>query len=114
MEPQHWFIFALCVFFSILALLMYFVFRSKDNPIFCWQLIASKNKEGQERADIDKVGKCVALFVGTLIVIYCVAVNKLDAILITLFTLWLTYAGGVSMFSAYMRMRQDTKPDQPQ
>lgn len=109
LAPVHWFILSLLAFFTILAVLMYFVFRAKDNPIFCWQLIASRNTAGEERADLDKVGKAVALFVSTLIVLYCVMTNKgLDMTLIGLITLWLTYAGGIATFSAYMRMRQDT------
>lgn len=108
MTPGQWFILAICAFFVLVVTLMYFVFKAHDNPIYCWQLIASKNAQGEERADIDKLGKVVALFVFTAIVIYCVVTSKeLTMILLALLTLYLTYAGGVAGFSAYMRSRQD-------
>lgn len=102
----EWFIVAIVCFFLLVLTLMYYVFRAKDNPIFCWQLIASKNAQGEERADIDKLGKVLALFVMILAVIYFVATNKLDMLMLALLTLFLTYAGGIASFSAYMRSRQ--------
>lgn len=110
MTSQQWFVLAVCLLFTLIGVLMYMVFKAKDNPIYCWQLIASKNQHGEERTDIDKLGKVVALFVFTAIVIYCVATNDLTAILLALLTLYLSYAGGVASFSAYMRSRSPQAP----
>lgn len=87
-----------------IATMIYLVFRSQKNSVECWQLIASRNRDGQERADIDKVGKVVALFVLTGVTIYYVAVSDhLDGNILLLLGMFLTYAGGIAAYAARLR-----------
>lgn len=86
--------------------MVYLVFRSQKNGIECWQLISSKNAEGQERADLNKIGQLVALIVFTGIVIYYVFISPLGMDILALITLYVSYAGWISGFPAYLRAKQ--------
>lgn len=86
--------------------MMYLVFRSRANGIECWQLISSKNAHGDERADIDKVGKVVALFLVVGVDVRFVAASEtLDGSLLWLLGGSLVYLGGIAGFSALIRAR---------
>jgi hypothetical protein len=103
-------VFLIAITLSILTVcaIIFAVFRSARNGVECWQLISTRNKDGQERADIDKIGKVVALLVSTGVVIYYVYVTPLGADVLMLIGTFLAYAGGVSMFAAHKRAQQDS------
>lgn len=115
-SPGQWYVAAMMGFLFMVMLLLYAVFRAKDNPIYCWQLIASKNAHGEDWADIDKLGKLVALIVITAIAIFVIATAKVDwtpLYLLYLVALFLLYAGGISGFSAWLRSKQPPIPGPP-
>lgn len=104
MTPNQVFVVFMIAVLLFIAMMIYLVFRSQKNRVECWQLIASRNRDGQERADIDKVGKVVALFVLTGVTIYYVAVsNGLDGNILLLLGMFLTYAGGIAAYAARLR-----------
>ncbi len=89
-----------------LVFMIYAVFRSQKNRIECWQLISSKNAAGEERADIDKVGKVVALFLVVGVVIrYVTGAETLSNNMLALLFGALVYLGGIAGFSALIRAR---------
>lgn len=113
----EWYVTAMLGFFGLLMLMLYGIFKTKDNPIYCWQLIASKNAAGEERADIDKVGKLVALIVITLLTVYVVATSVVQwtpLYLLYLIGLFVLYAGGIAGFSAWLRSKQPNIPGLPE
>lgn len=93
--------------------MVYLVFRSQKNGIECWQLIATKNKDNEERADLNKIGQLVALIVFTGIVIYYVSISPLGMEIMALITLYVGYAGWISGFPAYLRSKQGAPAPQP-
>lgn len=84
------------------SLLLWAIFSAKTNDIYCWQLISTRGRDGQHYADIDKLGKTVALIVLTCVIIYWTWVDKLDLLGLTLY---LGYAGGVAAYSSTLRAR---------
>lgn len=95
--------------------MIYAVFRSAKNGVECWQLISSKNAHGDERADIDKIGKVVALFLVVGVVIRYVSASDgqlTGGEMLTLLAGALVYLGGIASFSALVRARFGSPPTQ--
>lgn len=109
--PAQWYILAMCVFAVLILALLVAVFRSSSNKVQCYQLISSMNQKGEERADIDKLAKVVALLLMAGLVPYIVVVNKVEwtpVMILGLLTLFLAYAGSMSSIAAYLRSKQAT------
>ena len=106
MTGNHIFILSVLLAVALIVLMIIAVFRAQDNEVECWQLIASRNRDGRERADIDKIGKVVALIIVTLCVTYYTYQTPLGGDVLALIAIYLTYAGGVSMYSVHQRSRR--------
>jgi hypothetical protein len=76
--------------------------RNEKNTLELTQLIATRTQDGREVVDIDKVGKTVALFVFTGIVILQAHRNLLND---TTLLLYISYCAGVAGFSSYLRAK---------
>ena len=112
----QWYIAATVALALVLIGLMIAAFRAKDNPLKCYQLIASLNAAGQERTDLDKVGKLVALVLMSALVPFVVVESKAEVVwtpttIIAMLGLFLAYAGSMSSIAAYYRSKQGIKPE---
>jgi hypothetical protein len=96
------FIAAITTGLMLMVLLMTAIFRSQANTLSAWQFISSRNHEGRDVADIDKLGKVVVLFVFTGIVIMQAHKGTLND---TTLLLYISYAGGIAGWSAYLRTK---------
>lgn len=110
MAANKAFVVAVIIAFLLITLLGYHVLRDKENTLSCWQFISSKGIDGIERADIDKLGKLIALLVLTGIIILQAYKNSLNEGMVLI---WLGYAGGSAGWAAYLRTRGGIKPRPP-
>lgn len=108
MEANNIYIVALGILLLVLFALAYFIFRSRENEISCWQLISSRGADGRQYADIDKVGKVLLLMFFLSREIYLTYLGRLDYSELLLFVL---YTSAISTFSAYMRAKAGLPPE---
>lgn len=88
----------------LMGILLYKVFTSDDNTLSCWQFIATRSlKDGKHYADLDKLGKVVALFVSSWAILKLSYDQKLDAYLLGVY---LGFAGAISGWAAYLRTKE--------
>ncbi len=114
MTPGQIYVLAMTAGVLFIGFMIYLVFRAQANKIECWQLISSKNIHGEERADIDKIGKLVALLLVVGVVIRYVSTSELTPLLLWLLGGALTYLGGIAGFSTFVRARFGGVPMQSQ
>lgn len=111
MTSGHIYLITMTASLIFVGFMIYAVFQSAKNKVECWQLISSRNAHGDERADIDKVGKVVALFLVVGVVIrYVSASEVLTNTELILLAGALTYLGGIASFSALVRARFGNPP----
>lgn len=106
MQANTAFIITISSILCLMGLLMFYIFRDKNNDLSCWQFIASKGVDGKERADADKLAKIVALFVLTGIVIMQAYKESLGE---GLLLIYLSYCGGNAAWAAYLRSKMAIK-----
>ena len=96
----------------LMGVLLWKIFTSEDNNLSCWQFIATRsNMDGKHYADLDKLGKVVALFVGSWAVLKVAYDQRLDA---TLLGVYLGFSGAISGWAAYLRTKEKNKlPEEP-
>lgn len=91
----------------LMGVLLYRIFSSDDNELSCWQFIATYNHTtGKHNADLDKLGKVIALFVSSWAVLKVSYDQKLDA---TLLGVYLGFAGAIAGWAAYLRTKEGNK-----
>jgi len=102
-------IFLLIVMFAIIVIIgmIITVFRAAQNNVECWQLISTRSRMGEERADPDKIMKLIAMVVFTGVTIYYVYSSPLGGDVLLLITAYVGFATGVPAFNASLRSRQD-------
>ncbi len=91
----------------LLGVLLWKVFTSEDNDLSCWQFIATRAKDGKHYADLDKLGKVVALFISSWVVLKVAYDQKMDAYLLGVY---LAFAGAIAGWAAYLRTKESNKP----
>lgn len=113
MEASRVLVACLGIILLLIGLLLYKVFKDPENNLSCWQFISTRGSDDKEYADIDKLGKVVALVITTGIVIYYAYKTPLEgnggAIFLAMLTLYLGFAGGVAGYSAFLRSKQPTR-----
>lgn len=94
---------------AVLAFIVIAVWRtmSGENPLEWWHFISSKGADGKDYADIDKLGKVVALFISSWVMMVMTFNSKMDAMMMMTY---LAYAGAVGGWSAYLRARTGAFP----
>ena len=83
---------------------VWFLYRlmNADNPLEWWHFISTRGEDNQHYADLDKLGKFVALIAGTLILVWQGYAYEIKwELLLTYFT----YAGAISGWAAYLRYK---------
>ncbi len=90
----------------LMGILLWKIFTDPDNNLSCWQFIATKAKDGKHYADLDKLGKVVALFVSSWVVLKVAYDQKIDAYLLGVY---LTFAGAIAGWAAYLRTKEGNK-----
>lgn len=78
----------------------------EENNLDWWQFISTRAENGQNYADIDKLGKVVGIFVGSWTVIYVCMNNKVDLAVVAFYSAYLAFVGGVAGYSAYLRSKR--------
>ena len=91
----------LSVFVGLIVFLWWVVRGTSE--IEWWQFIATKELDGKNHGDIDKLGKLVALVVSSVIIVWHGYALKIDALLLGIY---LTYAGAIGGWAAYLRYKQ--------
>jgi hypothetical protein len=101
----------IAIILLLVGLLLYKVFRDPENNLSCWQFISTRGADDQEHADIDKLGKVVALIITTAIVVYYAYKTPLEgnggAIFLAMLGVYLAFAGGMASYSAFLRSKQN-------
>jgi hypothetical protein len=92
----------------IVAMLLLLVFglvrvMNANNPLEWWHFIATRGPDNAQYADIDKLGKCVGIVVGSAVIIIQAYTEKVDGVI---FFTYLAFVGAVAGWSAYLRSRQ--------
>ncbi len=90
----------------LMGVLLWKIFTDPENNLSCWQFIATKAKDGKHYADLDKLGKVVALFVSSWVVLKVAYDQKIDAYLLGVY---LTFAGAIAGWAAYLRTKEGNK-----
>lgn len=76
---------------------------NEENGLDWWQFISTRGENGQNYADIDKLGKVVGIFVSSWYIIKLGADSKADA---SVLAVYLAFVGGVAGYSAYLRSQR--------
>lgn len=73
------------------------------NPLEWWHFVSTRGEDGKSYADLDKLGKLVALIVSSVAVLWMAYQAKIDA---TLLGVYLTFAGAIAGWAAYLRSKR--------
>src|SRR3972149_1231373 len=74
-----------------------------NNPLEWHHFISTRGENNKSYADLDKLGKLVALIVSSVAVLWMSYQAKIDA---TLLGVYLGFAGGIARWSAYLRSKR--------
>lgn len=86
----------------VLLCVLHIVIYNRGNPLRYWHFIASKGSDGEQYADLDKLGKLTAIIVSSVVVLWMAHDGKFDST--TLFV-YLSFCGGIAGWSAYLRAK---------
>ena len=89
----------------LLAVLVHKVMRDEGNNLEWWHFISTRAQNGQNYADIDKLGKVVGIFVSSWYIVKLGADGRPDAAVLGVY---LAFVGGVAGYSAYLRSQRGT------
>lgn len=97
----------------IMAAMLYFVVHDKDNPIEWWHFISSKGQDGQQYADMTKLGQATGIFlcVSTTF-IFSARKDVTPEGFSILLGVVLLYLGGVQAYQTYMKSRAKPKENE--
>lgn len=92
--------------FVVFAGLAYALYRlmTGNNPLEWWHFISTRGEDGKVYADLDKLGKLVALIVSSVAVLWMAYQAKIDA---TLLGVYLAFAGAIAGWAAYLRSKRN-------
>lgn len=101
---------ALLIIGVMMLFLLVRIMRDKDNDLEWYQFISTRNIEGKNVADIDKLGKVVGIIISSWVIVKLANMGKLDA---TMLLVYLGFVGAVATYSAYLRSRGNNPPSTP-
>jgi hypothetical protein len=109
-----WAIYSIIFLLAILlAVKLYHVMNDEANPIEWWQFISTKGADGKPYADLTKLGQAVGIFTSAAVVFVFSARKDADTLgFCAVFTIALTYLGGVQAFQAYMKSKNQPQQEQ--
>ena len=92
---------------AVVLIMVLLIVRSKGNDLELYQFISSRNADGKQVADPDKLGKLLAYLLGPIVVMRLAgAVEHLDALGYSLVLLtYFAFASGPAAWAAYMRYK---------
>jgi hypothetical protein len=106
-NPQVALIVAIFVFFSFV---LSRIVNAVENPLQWWHFISTRAADGNQYADIDKLGKIVGIVVSSFIVLLMTHHDKMDAVVLGVY---LAFVGGIAGYSAYLRAKSGVPPEDP-
>ena len=92
----------------LLLIQLYLIMHDKNNPIEWWHFISSKGADGNQYADMTKLGQATGIFVCVSVAFIFAARTDTTALgFSALLGVILLYLGGVQAYQTYMRSRQN-------